>query len=615
MAFIMDGLDAEGYDRSYDDRQLVRRVVGYFRPHRRAMAGVALFAGVASLLDVSLPILIAGGIGRLEDDRAVSTVAWLAVGILAAGVLAWTANLVRQWYTARVVGDVVLRLRLDAFKAVMARDMSFYDEYPSGKIVSRVTSDTEDFATVVTLTLDLFSQILVVVGLLTVLLAINVKLALLALTIVPFVVAAALGFRTVARRSMQRAQRSNARVNSAIQEAMSGIAVAKAFRREQGLYDEFRPINAQAYGVTLRLGFIFSAIFPILLTIAGLGTTLMVWVGGLDVLAGEISAGEWFLFIQAIAVFWFPLTSVASFWSLFQQGLSSSERVFALIDAEPRVVQSAAREPARLRGEIEFRDVDFSYTDQETVLEGFDFLIPAGQTVALVGHTGAGKSSLGKLIARFYEFQGGQILIDGQDIRSFDLGAYRHQLGVVPQVPFLFTGTVADNIRYPRPEASDEAVLAAATHVGRGDWLDGLPDGLATEVGEQGKGLSLGQRQLVALARILLQDPAVVILDEATASVDPLTEAQIQEGLDAVLADRTAIVIAHRLSTIRHADRIVVLEKGRIVEEGSHDALLERGGHYAHLYNTYFRHQSPDYRPGEGFARVNPELVGTAAEM
>jgi ATP-binding cassette, subfamily B, bacterial len=505
---------------------------------------------------------------------------------------------------------VVVRLRLDAFKAVMARDLSFYDEYPSGKIVSRVTSDTEEFASVVTLTLDLFSQLLVVGGVAVVLLLIDVKLALLAFLIAPLVVVAALGFRAIARRSMQRSQRSTARVNSAIQEAMSGISVAKAFRREQGLYDEFRPINQQAYGVTLRLGFIFTSIFPILLTIAGLGTVMMVWFGGLDVLDGDLSAGEWFLFIQAVGMFWFPLTSVASFWSLFQQGLAASERVFALVDAEPRVVQTAAGEPGRLRGEIEFREVDFSYTDQEQVLHRFNFHIPAGQMVALVGHTGAGKSSLGKLIARFYEFQGGQILIDGHDIRSFDLTAYRRQLGVVPQTPFLFTGTVAANIRYPRPLASDEEVLAVARRVGRGDWIESLPNGLETEVGEQGKGLSLGQRQLVALARVLLQDPAIVVLDEATASVDPLTEAQIQEGLDEVLHGRTSIVIAHRLNTIRHADRIVVLDRGAIVEEGTHDALLLRGGHYAHLYNTYFRHQSPDYRPGEGFARVDLELVG-----
>jgi ABC-type multidrug transport system fused ATPase/permease subunit len=238
------------------------------------------------------------------------------------------------------------------------------------------------------------------------------------------------------------------------------------------------------------------------------------------------------------------------------------------------------------------------------VLTDFNLRIPAGQTVALVGHTGAGKSSLGKLVARFYEFQGGQILIDGRDIRTLDLDAYHQRLGIVPQLPFLFAGSVAENIRYARPDASDAAVEAVARQIGGGDWLDALPDGLNTEVGEQGHGLSMGQRQLVALARVLLQDPRILILDEATASVDPLTEAQIQEGLDVVLRDRTAIVIAHRLSTIRYADRIIVLRAGEIVEEGTHDELTRSGGHYADLYNTYFRHQSPDYVPGSGFVPV-----------
>jgi ATP-binding cassette subfamily B protein len=217
--------------------------------------------------------------------------------------------------------------------------------------------------------------------------------------------------------------------------------------------------------------------------------------------------------------------------------------------------------------------------------------------VALVGHTGAGKSSLGKLVARFYEFQGGQLLIDGQDIRTFDLVSYRRQLGIVPQTPFLFSGTVAENIRYGKPDATDEEVIAVAQRVGGGDWLEALPQGLETPIGEEGRGISMGQRQLVALARVLLQDPAIVILDEATASVDPLTEAQIQEGLDVVLADRTAIVIAHRLSTIKAADRIIVLRKGEIIEEGSHGQLMAQGGHYAELYNTYFRHQSLNYNP------------------
>jgi len=262
-----------------------------------------------------------------------------------------------------------------------------------------------------------------------------------------------------------------------------------------------------------------------------------------------------------------------------------------------------------LHGKIEFRHLFFSYDDRQTVLTDFSLTIQPGETVAIVGHTGAGKSSLAKLIARFYEYQGGELLIDDRDIRSFDLSMYHQHLGIVPQSPFLFSGTVTENIRYTRPGASDEEVEAIARTIGHGDWLDSLPEGLNTLVGESGRALSMGQRQLVALARVLLQNPAIIILDEATASVDPLTEAQIQEGLDLILNDRTAILIAHRLSTIEHADRILVLANGRVVEEGSHEVLLGRGGHYAHLYNTYFRHQSPDYKPGEGFLQVDPDMA------
>jgi len=604
MGFIMDGLEAEAYDRTYSDRQLIARIIGYFRPKLRMMLLVAVFIILISLFDTVFPVLISYGIDAVVASRTVQTIVLLTVAILLSGVFSWVSNFFRQWLTARSVGDVVLNLRRDAFNAVMARDMSFYDEYPTGKIVSRVTSDTEDFATVVTLALNLLSQVLLFFLIVIVLLFRSVQLSLLAFSILPFIVLIALGFRRIARRTTQRSQRSMARVNANVQEVVSGITVAKNFRQEQHMYDEFKQVNEQSYQVNVRSGFVYNGVFPVLVLVANIGTVIVIYFGGRNVLGGSITAGDWFLFLQGIRLLWFPLTSIASFWSQFQLGLAASERVFALIDAEPRIHQLDRQPVTRLAGEIEFRDMFFSYDDRQTVLAGFNLKIAAGETIAIVGHTGAGKSSIARLVARFYEFQGGQLLIDGHDIRTFDLRDYHQHLGIVPQIPFLFSGTVTDNIRYARPEAIDEEVALVAQHIGGGDWLDALPEGLNTLVGEAGRSLSLGQRQLVALARVLLQDPSIIILDEATASVDPLTEAQIQEGLDLVLQQRTAILIAHRLSTIRHADRIIVLDRGSIVEEGNHNTLMKQGGHYAQLYNTYFRHQSPDYRPGQGFVPI-----------
>jgi ABC-type multidrug transport system fused ATPase/permease subunit len=604
MGFIMDGLDAEAYDRTYSDRQLLRRIITYFRPRLLLMLAITALVVLNSSLDAVYPILISQSLDSLVNSQVFQTALKLVSFIMVSAVLSWTCNMFRQRFTARAVGDVVLQLRKDAFNAVMARDMSFFDEFVSGKIVSRVTSDTDKFATVVTLTLNLLSQVLLFLLIVAVLFLRNWQLALLSMMIVPAIVGLALGFRALARRFTRNSQRSLARVNANVQEVISGITIAKNFRQEQNMYNEFNSVNKQWYQVELRTGFLFNGIFPILIVVANIGLVIVVYFGGLKVHTGSISAGDWFLFLQAIGLLWSPLTSIASFWSQFQQGLSASERVFALLDAEPRVVQHDDLPVSTLRGEITFEHVLFSYDQRQTVLKDFDLHIKAGETIAFVGHTGAGKSSIGKLIARFYEFQSGRILIDDQDIRDLNLHDYHRHLGIVPQSPFLFSGTVADNIRYAQPQASDAEVEAVARMIGHGDWLEALPEGLQTMVGETGRALSMGQRQLVALARVLLQNPAIIIMDEATASVDPLTEALIQEGLDTILQNRTAIVIAHRLSTIRHADRIIVLDAGRIVEEGSHETLMRNGGHYADLYNTYFRHQSPDYKPGQGFIPV-----------
>ena len=617
MGFILDGLDSESYDRQYSDRDLLRRIVSYFRPHGRKMALIAVMITLNSVMGALGPIVIARAVGVLGDDpgRVTLTVMLqLALGVSLIGVSAWVFNYIRQLFSARVTSNVVLKLREDVFNATVAHDLSFYDEHPSGKIVSRVTSDTQDFAEVVNLTLNLLSQVMLVAMLMVYLLTINARLTLLLLAMAPLAAVLALSFRRLARRVTTNARRVTAIINAQIQESISGILVAKSFRQEPAIYATFDANNRQGYRVGLTRGLTLSGIFPILGIGSGLGTAVLVYTGGLATRT-SIAPAEWYLFMQTVGFFWFPITQIASFWSQFQDGLSAAERVFALIDREPKVKQIAAEavgsrfqapgsreeesslEPVipPTRGHIEFRHLRFSYTDREVVLPDFSLDIRAGETVALVGHTGAGKSSIGKLIMRFYEFQGGELLIDGRDVRRLDLGSFRRQIGLVPQEPFLFSGTVANNVRYGRPEANDDDVLRAAQAISGGEWLAALPAGLNSDVGERGGNLSMGQRQLVALARVVLKDPAIFILDEATASVDPFTEAQIQEGLREIMRQRTSIVIAHRLFTVRHADRIIVLRDGHIIQEGTHDALLAEGGHYAELYNTYFRHQSLAY--------------------
>lgn len=595
MGWVMDGLESDSYDRTYGDLALVRRVFAYFAPHWRTMLAVSLAVVLDSGVSAGVPILVSRGLDVVTQTRSLASALLLAAAAIAFSSLGWLFNYYRQSRSARVAGEVIPALAEATFAAVVRQDLSFFDEQPSGKIVSRVTSDALNLADVVLLIISLISQLLLVVILFVALFSINVRLALLLVAMVPVIVGVALSFRHVARRVTRQARRVLAQVNALVQESISGIAVAKSFRQEAAVYSDFLKLNQRSFRVNLVRGWVMNTIIPLLGIGIGVSTALIIYYGGSASLRGEISAGAWFLFVQTMGMIWFPLTSVASFWSQFQDGLSAAERVFSLIDAEPRVVQTACEPVGEIRGRIEFRHVRLSYTGREVVLGDFSLTVQPGERVAIVGHTGAGKSSLARLVARLYEFQGGEILIDGRDIRTFDLRQYRRRLGLVPQEPFLFSGTLGDNIRYSRPEASDEEVLRAARSIAGGEWLDDLPEGLATDVGERGARLSMGQRQLVALARVVLADPRILILDEATASVDPFTEAQIQEGLEEVMQGRTCIVIAHRLSTVQNADRIIVLKNGEIIEEGNHRALLAAGGHYAELYNTYFRHQSLEY--------------------
>jgi ATP-binding cassette, subfamily B, bacterial len=592
---FFSNLNAEKYDRQYSDRDLLRRIGVYFKPFRKILFLIAGLILVISGSGSLQPIIVSRGIDAIEGTTSLGSILLIAGAVLVIGVVRWTANWLRRRTMVRVIADVILKLARDGFDAAAEHDLSFYDQYSSGKVVSRITTDTRDFGQLVSLTTELIAMLLEAAILGVVLLTIEWRLALYVFLIIPAVFFMSVAYRSLARRVTRDGMRAMADVNSTIKETVSGIAIAKNFRQEASIFEDFDHANRQSYRVNVRRGLVLSIVFPTLNTLGGLATALLVYVGGLSAAQGIVTAGSWYLFLLSLDAFLFPIMSLSSYVTQVQTGLAAAERVFALIDADPAVSQVEQRPVPKLNGEIEFSHLYFRYKDAERILEDFNLHIEAGENLALVGHTGAGKSSIARLIARFYEFQEGKLLIDGHDIRTFDLHEYRKQLGIVSQSPFLFSGTVADNIRYAKQEASDLEIEELSKKVGHGEWLETLARGLQTEVGERGASLSMGQRQMVSLMRVLIQRPAIFILDEATASIDPFTEWQIQQALKLVLECTTSILIAHRLSTVKSADRIIVMRDGNIIEQGNHDALLEQEGHYAELYNTYFRHQSLAY--------------------
>lgn len=592
---FFESLDAEKYDRTYSDRELIRRMASYFKPQWKRLTGVVALTLCVAGAGALLPIVVSRGVDMLTGVPGLTQLLLVAGIVLLVGLSVWCFNWGLRRLITRAIADTVIQLASDAYQASVEHDLSFYDEFSSGKIVSRITSDTRDFGELVNLITDTASQFVEAFILAVVLFRINWQLTLSLFLLIPIVFVMAFVYRNIARKVTRQGMRAMANVNSTIKESVSGIAVAKNFRQESSIFKEFLDANLTSYRVNVQRGLALSVIFPVLNMLAAMATGLMVYFGGITAVEGIVSIGSWYLFILSLDRFLYPVLNLTSFWTSIQNGLAASERVFALIDTPNAVKQTDSNKVSELRGAIRFEQVDFHYKTGEQVLSDFNLEIRAGENLAIVGHTGAGKTSVAKLIARFYEYQGGKILIDGHDIRSFDLNDYRRHLGVVSQVPFLFSGSVMDNIRYARPQSTESEVLSLARRIGNGDWMDTLPQGLTTEVGERGARLSMGQRQLVALMRVLIQRPAIFILDEATASIDPFTEWQIQQALNLILSETTSILIAHRLSTVKSADRILVMEQGGIIEEGNHDELLARGGHYALLYNTYFRHQSLEY--------------------
>ena len=589
------GLNDEKYDRQYNDRELVRRIVGYFEPQKKRLSIVTGLVVVIAGIGAALPVVVSNMVNLLKGEPSLTAISLVGLAVLLIGVGLWGLNWARRSLIVRAVGDMVLDLRTRAFRAAAEHDLSFYDQFSSGRIVSRITSDTNDFGQLIIIVTDVSAQFVQAFILGVVLFRTDLKMSLMLMAFLPVIFGIASGFRVLARRVTKRGMKAMADVNAAIKETISGISIAKNFRQEESIFQSFDESNQQSYKVNVQRGLVLSLVFPTLNALGGIFTAILIYAGGLSAAQGIVTVGAWYLFIMSLDQFFFPVLNLSAFWAQIQAGLSAAERVYALIDADPNVIQTDKQDVPPLQGKIHFDDMYFRYTDNEPILTHFNLLIQPGETLALVGHTGAGKSSIAKLIARFYGYQQGRLLVDSHDIRTFDLAQYRKQLGIVSQVPFLFS--VADNIRYAAPDVSDAEMLEMARKIGDGEWLETLPNGIKTEVGERGARLSMGQRQLVALMRVLMQKPAIFILDEATASIDPFTEWQIQQALNLILKNSTSILIAHRLSTVKAADRIVVMEKGSIIEEGNHDGLLAQSGHYATLYNTYFRHQSLDYRP------------------
>jgi ABC-type multidrug transport system fused ATPase/permease subunit len=488
------------------------------------------------------------------------------------------------------------KLRLDIFDKLQEQDMSFFDKFESGRLNSRVSNDALDFGNTTILITDTVGNFLISILTFGILIWLNLTLALITLASVPIIVLLMFSLRKLARIVSRAYRRSIGNINAAMVESIGGIQVCKSYGQEATVSEQFDETNKHYFKTGFKLTGTTHMWRPLLETVAGITLIAIVYFGGKYVIQGITNPGTLFMFILYLQRFFRPIMIVALFFPQLSAGMAAYERILDILDSEPKVKQNLdSFKVEKLEGLIDFIDVDFSYKEGEWVFKGLNLRIEKGEKLAIVGHTGAGKSSLVKLLSRYYEFQNGTIKVDGNDIRTIKLDSYRKNIGMVHQDVFLFSGTIEENIRYGRRDASEEDLWNAIKAVHAEELIEYLPEGLQTMIGERGRGLSAGQKQLISFARALLMDPKILILDEATSSVDAYTEAIIQEALDVLLSDRTSIIIAHRLSTILNADRIIVMEKGKIIEEGTHNSLLSKNGKYGKLYKQYFEHQSLDW--------------------